>query len=163
MIEQRKIVIYNNINMAKESVLTPSLENYLEAILYLEKKNKVARVKDIANMLDVQMPSVTGALKTLKSKGLIRYEKNSYINLTERGTSIARSVQNRHSIIANFLERTLGLSPDDAERQACQMEHIISMDTARRIENLSMYIEEKVLDDSSLTEESWHELLTQKP
>ena len=149
--------------MAKESVLTPSLENYLEAILYLEKKNKVARVKDIANMLDVQMPSVTGALKTLKSKGLIRYEKNSYINLTERGTSIARSVQNRHSIIANFLERTLGLSPDDAERQACQMEHIISMDTARRIENLSMYIEEKVLDDSSLTEESWHELLTQKP
>ena len=149
--------------MAKESVLTPSLENYLEAILYLEKKNKVARVKDIANMLDVQMPSVTGALKTLKSKGLIRYEKNSYINLTERGTSIARSVQNRHSIIANFLERTLGLSPDDAEQQACQMEHIISMDTARRIENLSMYIEEKVLDDSSLTEESWHELLTQKP
>ena len=149
--------------MAKESVLTPSLENYLEAILYLEKKNKVARVKDIANMLDVQMPSVTGALKTLKSKGLIQYEKNSYINLTERGTSIARSVQNRHSIIANFLERTLGLSPDDAEQQACQMEHIISMDTARRIENLSMYIEEKVLDDSSLTEESWHELLTQKP
>ncbi len=149
--------------MTKESMLTPSLENYLEAILYLEKKNKVARVKDIANMLDVQMPSVTGALKTLKSKGLIQYEKNSYINLTEKGTSIARSVQSRHSIISNFLERTLGLSPDDAEQQACQMEHIISMDTARKIESLSMYIEDKVLGDNGLTEESWYELLTQKP
>ncbi len=149
--------------MAKESVLTPSLENYLEAILYLEKKNRVARVKDIANMLNVQMPSVTGALKTLKAKGLIQYEKNSYINLTEKGTSIARSVQNRHSIIANFLERTLGLSPDDAEQQACQMEHIISTDTARRIESLSVYIEDKILSDNGLTEESWYKLLTQKP
>ena len=39
--------------------LTQSLEDYLEAIYFLEKKSRVARVKDIAARLSVQMPSVT--------------------------------------------------------------------------------------------------------
>ncbi len=54
-----------NVNNQK---LTPSLENYLEAILFIETRNRVARVKDIADHLNVQMSSVTVALKNLKEK-----------------------------------------------------------------------------------------------
>ena len=41
--------------------LTESMENYLEVILELEKTNKVARAKDIADKLQIQRGSVTGA------------------------------------------------------------------------------------------------------
>ena len=57
--------------------LTPSLEDYLEAILRLERKNRVARVKDIAVLLNVQMPSVTGALKNRRARERVNSEKNS--------------------------------------------------------------------------------------
>ena len=54
-------------------VLSESLEDYLEIILALEKVNKVARVKDIAEKMGVLRGSVTGALKNLAEKGLINY------------------------------------------------------------------------------------------
>ncbi len=53
------------------------MEDYLETILLLERANKVARVKEIAERMSVQMPSVTAALKALKTRGLVEYEKNS--------------------------------------------------------------------------------------
>ncbi len=59
--------------MTPQPALTESMENYLEAILNLEKTQKVARVKDIADKLSLQRGSVSGALKSLEEKGLINY------------------------------------------------------------------------------------------
>ncbi|MDA3957008.1 metal-dependent transcriptional regulator [Oceanispirochaeta sp.] len=128
--------------MEKNVKLTPSLEDYLEAILQLEKINRVARVKDIAEKLSVQMPSVTGALKNLKSKGMIEYEKNSFINLTARGKELAEIVLKKHNILVTFLEETLLLDTGKAEDEACRIEHSIDLDTAKRIKNLSSYLRE---------------------
>ena len=128
--------------MDKELKLTPSLEDYLEAILQLEEKNRVARVKDIAEKLSVQMPSVTGALKNLKGKGLIDYEKNSFINLTEQGKEIAETILKKHHILVSFLEKGLLIEPGKAEEEACKIEHSIDLDTARRIKNISDYLTE---------------------
>lgn len=126
--------------MDKELKLTPSLEDYLEAILQLEEKNRVARVKDIAELLSVQMPSVTGALKNLKGKGLIDYEKNSFINLTEQGKDIAETILKKHHILVKFLEESLLIERGKAEEEACRIEHSIDLDTARRIKNISTYL-----------------------
>jgi len=148
--------------MTQWKKLTPSLENYLETILFLEKKNRVARVKDIAEMMNVQMPSVTGALKNLKSRGLINYQKNSYISLTEKGLEIANSVQNRHTLISNFLERVLAVPREEAEDEACRMEHIISPKTAIRLENLTKYFETTLFRKLDITEADWVKLLSKK-
>jgi len=48
-----------------EGGLSASLEDYLEVIFHLEKENRVARAKDIAEQMNVQRASVTGALKAL--------------------------------------------------------------------------------------------------
>jgi DtxR family transcriptional regulator, Mn-dependent transcriptional regulator len=129
--------------MEKKVKLTPSLEDYLEAILQLEEKNRVARVKDIADKLSVQMPSVTGALKNLKSKGMIEYEKNSFINLTPKGSEIAHAVLSKHEILVSFLQEGLLLDSDLAQEEACKIEHSIGQDTARRIKNLTNYLSEQ--------------------
>jgi DtxR family Mn-dependent transcriptional regulator len=77
--------------VAKRSLsLSENLEDYLETILSLEKTNKVARVKDIAEKMGVLRGSVTGALKSLVEKGFINYEPYSYITLTKKGAAIAR-------------------------------------------------------------------------
>ncbi|MDC7239814.1 MAG: metal-dependent transcriptional regulator [Spirochaetales bacterium] len=120
--------------------LTPSLEDYLEAILQLEEKNRVARVKDIAERLSVQMPSVTGALKNLKSKGLIEYEKNSFINLTPQGKELAEAVLSKHKILLSFLENSLFLGAEKAADEACRIEHSIDKETARRVDNLNSFL-----------------------
>jgi len=129
--------------MRNKDDLTPSMEDYLEAILLLEQKNRVARVKDIAEMLSVQMPSVTGALKSLKSRDLVEYEKNSFINLTPKGMKLAKAILERHEILVEFFREGLGLTGEHAEEQACMVEHAIDQDTALRFRNLTRWIDQR--------------------
>lgn len=140
--------------------LTPSLEDYLEAILLLERKNRVARVKEIADNLQVQMPSVTGALKNLKKKGLINYEKNSYISLTEKGLSVATAIENKHEIILSFLEKILHLPPEEAKEQACKIEHVITSETAKRLKNCTNFLEQNFSLDKKEGVRKWVEIIT---
>lgn len=122
----------------KKQELSESLEDYLETILNLEKANKVARVKDIADKLGVLRGSVTGALKTLADRNLINYEPYSYITLTRKGMIIAKEITRRHKVIQTFLEDVLLLDPERAETNACRMEH--AMDKAA-IDRLVQFID----------------------
>ena len=124
--------------------LSQSLEDYLEAILILERKYKVARVKQIADMLDVRMPSVTNAVKLLREKELVNYQKNSYISLTETGKKIATKVSNRHVTIKTFLEQVLRFSQKDAEQTACKIEHVIDGDFIQRLKLLNQFFDQNI-------------------
>ncbi len=148
--------------MVKGNGLTPSLEDYLEAILILERMNKVARVKEIAASLKVQMPSVTGALKNLKKKGLVSYEKNSYITLTGKGRIIALSVENRHLALACFLKKILLVPVEEAQTMACKIEHSITPDIALRFHNCTKYIENEIFLKKAVSTEEWEKLLKNK-
>jgi len=142
----------------KKKSLTSSLEDYLEAIFILEKKHRVARVKDIAAHLNVQMPSVTGALRNLREKGLVVYEKNSYINLTQEGLEKAERIAGRHDLLKGFLEKVLALDEDRADEEACRIEHAISQDTAKRLENLMGFIDE-TRKNGNMSDADWSRLI----
>lgn len=137
--------------------LSPSQEDYLEAILALEKKHRVARVKDIADLLEVRMPSVSGALKQLREKELIDYEKNSYITLTEEGKRLATRVKERHTSLAVFFEEILLLDADTAQKEACAAEHAISQNTIKRLSRLSAYLKKQA--DAGLDSEAWKNIV----
>ena len=111
--------------MKKNSRLSENMENYLETILALEKVNKVARAKDIAEKLGVQRGSVTGALKRLEEMGLINYEPYSYITLSPKGMRIARDISVRHTGLKDFLHKVLQVDEETADETACKMEHAI--------------------------------------
>ena len=119
--------------MGKEIELSENMENYLEAILDLEKTNKVARAKDIAERLELQKGSVSGALKVLKGKKLINYEPYSFITLTSKGKKIAESIHRRHRVLNDFLQNVLQLDTERAENVACRMEHAIDDETLERL------------------------------
>ncbi|MFO8084203.1 MAG: metal-dependent transcriptional regulator [Desulfobacterales bacterium] len=116
------------------------------AILALQEKNRVARVKDIADKLNVLRGSVTGALKNLSEKGLIHYEPYSYITLTSEGKAIAQEITRRHRIIRNFLHSILLMEPQAADENACRMEHSMDREAVDRLVAFIEYINKVNID-----------------
>ena len=57
-------------------------EDYLKAILILEKKKGMVRSVDIAGYMGVSKPSVSHAVSNLKSAGLLTKDENFYLHLT---------------------------------------------------------------------------------
>ncbi len=117
------------------SSLSPSLEDYLRAITDLsDQEQKGVRISDIANRLNIAKPSVIQAIGDLKEKGLVKQEPYSPVYLTCEGLNKGREVTYRHEVISAFLERILSVSPIIAEQDACRMEHIISEETFKNME-----------------------------
>jgi len=109
--------------------LSASLEDYLEAILQVERSSRVARVSEIADQLGVSRPSVTGALKLLAGRGLVTHARYGHVTLTEEGFRIALEVERRHLAIKDFLTGVLGIPEERAESTACKLEHVLEPDT----------------------------------
>lgn len=119
--------------MKKSNGLTQALEDYLKVIKILCGKKGFTRVKEISKMLNVEMPSVTSALRRLREKGLINHEKYGYVKLTSDGNKISEKIYNRHEKIKDFLEKVLNIDSKTAEEEACKIEHIIRPDTFKRM------------------------------
>jgi DtxR family Mn-dependent transcriptional regulator len=119
--------------------LSQSMEDYLEAILWLVRRDKVARVRDIAAHLGVAMPSVTAALKALSHRGLVNYDPYQFVTLTPSGSALAEQVSQRHSDISEFLVNVLGLDPAAAQANACRMEHVVDETVLARLRKFAEF------------------------
>lgn len=102
-----------------------SAENYLETILVLQKRNGQVRSIDIAGELSFSKPSVSVAMKNLRTNGYISVDENGYITLLEKGKAIAEKIYERHTLISSWLVH-LGVDPKTAAEDACRIEHVIS-------------------------------------
>ena len=112
--------------------MTKSLEDYIEVVYVLIHEKNRARVRDIASTLKVKMPSVVKGISELKKLGLVTQEPYGDVELTAKGRRIATMILNRHNKIREFL-MLLGVSKRIADKDACQMEHILSVETMDRI------------------------------
>jgi DtxR family Mn-dependent transcriptional regulator len=122
------MVQYNETSARQE--LTPSLEDYLEAVFDL---GPPARVSSIAKQLDVAKASVTQAVQRLVDKGLVECARYGRVYLTAKGYKLARKVRARHDMLLAFLKGVLGVPGAVAERDACILEHGLSDETAERL------------------------------
>jgi len=109
-------------------------EDYLETILILEKRNGHVRSIDIANELGYSKPSVSRAMNVLKTAGYITMDDDYLIRLTETGRKRANMVYERHKMLTDFLIH-LGVDRENAEKDACRIEHIICQTTFDRIKD----------------------------
>ena len=123
--------------------LSASLEDYLEAIAQLTAVEGHAHTKEIAEKLNVKMPSVTGALRQLEKMGYIVYNAHYPVVLTEEGERIAKEVMHRHKVLTGFFTELLGLTPEKASATACHLEHVVDSDTIGRFVMFSKAIERR--------------------
>ena len=107
-------------------------EDYLEAMLMMQKRHGYIRSIDIAEFLGVTKPSVTYTTKRLKENGYITMDKDGLITLSESGMQIASSMLDLHKTLTKFLIN-LGVDKITAEADACKMEHDLSDQSYRAI------------------------------
>jgi DtxR family Mn-dependent transcriptional regulator len=108
-------------------------ENYLETILILRGRNGYVRSIDVANELGVTKASVSRAMSILKEAGYLVMEQSGNLVLTDVGLKRAEAIYERHTLIAEFFEMTLGVDAETATQDSCRIEHIISEESFRRI------------------------------
>lgn len=113
--------------------ISASLEDYLETIYFVYKKNNGVKAIDVAKSLGVRKSSVTDALKSLSEKKLLNYAPYQVITLTEKGEKIAKKIAARHEDLYNFLSQILGVSPTEAMENACRIEHVVSDEVMNKI------------------------------
>jgi DtxR family transcriptional regulator, Mn-dependent transcriptional regulator len=127
--------------MPPDQDVSASLEDYLEATYHIEKEKGAARAKDIAQRLKFKGASVTGALKSLSSKGFINYAPYDLITLTPEGKIIAEDVVRRHETLKRFFVKILLVDRAEAEESACKMEHSLPRPILERMIKFMEFIE----------------------
>ena len=105
--------------------LQESGEMYLETIYILSKKSDAVRSLDVADYMNFSKPSVSRAVRLLKSGNFLTVDGHGYLHLTDLGRDVAVKIYERHVILSDVLMR-LGVNEKTATEDACKMEHIIS-------------------------------------
>ena len=105
--------------------LRASGEDYLEAVLVLQKEKGMVRSVDVARHMGVSKPSVGHAVTTLKEGGFLTMDGDFFLRLTDVGREVAEQTYEKHCFFTRLLIDA-GVDPKEAEQDACRMEHTIS-------------------------------------
>ena len=107
-------------------------EDYLEAVLILQKKQGMVRSIDLARHMGFSKPSISHAVGVLKNGGFLTVDEDGYFHLTEDGREVAEKIYERHQFFTEQLV-AVGVDRETAERDACRIEHAISEETFQKL------------------------------
>ena len=114
----------------------------MERIHELIEDKGYARVVDIASSLKVKQASVTNMVKKLGDLGYLKYEKYRGLVLTDKGRAVATLIQQRHETLSRFFS-LLGLDEEIQQRDIEGIEHHLSPETVKVLEDLATFFENK--------------------
>src|SRR2546423_4129148 len=112
--------------------LTRSVEDYLKAIYHLSNQGGFAATSDIAAMLAVAPPSVSGMVKRLSDTGLIEHVPYRGVQLTAQGRRAALKMIRRHRILELYLTQHLHYGWGGVHAEAGQLGHAVAGELVER-------------------------------
>ena len=121
--------------------LTHSAAHYLMAIDALREELGYARVTDVADKLEVSRGAASMSIAQLKKRGWVKEDPNRFLLLAEDGAAVVNLVEHNFRILTKFFTEYLGLSKDTAFADACKMEHLMSLETGKRLLGLMHFLE----------------------
>jgi len=113
--------------------LSRSVEDYLKAIYHLSSQGGFATTSDIASMLMVAPPSVSGMIRRLSETGLIEHVPYRGVQLTNQGRHAALKMIRRHRVLELYLTERLDYDWDGVHDEAERMEHAVSDELINRM------------------------------
>ena len=105
--------------------LHESAEMYLETIYVLSQQKNAVRSIDVAEYMGYSKPSISRAMGLLKNGGYISVSAEGFLNLTEKGETVAKKIFERHTVLTKVLT-AMGVDEETASDDACKIEHVIS-------------------------------------
>ena len=115
--------------------LHASGEDYLEAVLVLQKERGMVRSVDVARYMGVSKPSVCHAVATLKEGGFLTMDGDFFLRLTDIGREVAEQTYEKHCFFTRLLTEA-GVDPRAAEQDACGMEQVVSPASFQKLAEL---------------------------
>ena len=112
--------------------LYASREDYLEAILMLQKKTGMVRSVDLARHMGFSKPSISHAVGVLRNGGFLTVDEDGFLHLTDTGREVAERIYEKHQFFTDSLIG-MGVDPAQAEEDACRIEHVISEESFQRL------------------------------
>lgn len=115
--------------------LYESGEDYLEAVLMLQKKNGMVRSVDLARHMGFSKPSISHAVGVLRNGGFLTVDEDGILHLTDIGREVAEKIYERHQFFTEQLIAA-GVDQETAERDACRIEHAISDTSFQKLKGM---------------------------
>ncbi|MHA2611399.1 MAG: metal-dependent transcriptional regulator [bacterium JZ-2024 1] len=124
------------IEQMRRKGLTSAMEDYVKAIYLLEQKGNKVTTTELAGMLKVRPPSVTGMMKKLASWKLLQHTPYRGVRLTPIGKRVALEIVRHHRLLELYLTSSMGYSWDMVHQEAEHLEHFISEDFEEKMNEL---------------------------
>jgi len=120
-------------NMFENTSVSHSAAHYLMTIAELHKERGYVRAVDVAERMGISRSAAHLGLKTLKAKGLVLEDERHFFRLPEDSLDLAHHIMGNRSLLVRFFTDILGTPEDEAEQNACLIEHLLSEETAQRL------------------------------
>jgi DtxR family Mn-dependent transcriptional regulator len=121
---------------------SPSMEQYIETIAELLATDKVTSISDIADKAGVSRPAASRSVRDLADKNYVEHKAYGYVALTPKGDALAHRLHERHNNLYGFLVDVLGMGEEDANDEACILEHQMEDWLVRRLNRLTGFFQE---------------------
>ena len=119
----------------EDNQITHSAAHYLMTIRALLEDNGYARVTDIAKRLNITRGSCSISLKPLKKRGLVVEDENRFLKLSDEGLRLAELIERNDQLLELLFSKLLGVSQEQAEIDACKIEHLLSIESSVALGN----------------------------
>ncbi len=126
----------------EEKKLPQLLEDLIVLIFIEELQIGAARASTIATKAKISRSNLTNSLKILKKQDYIIYEPYSLIYLTEKGKAFAYDITHRRNVIKAFFMNLLKITDEEAEKVACDLEHVLSPMITKKMGQYILYATE---------------------
>lgn len=117
----------------EENELSHSAAHHLMAVHELRRQHGYARGVDVAHHLKITKGSVSSTMKHLRERGYVQEDHNKFLSLTEKGLRVVQETEATRLVVQKFLSDALGMDEDDAEVDACKVEHLVSSEARARL------------------------------
>jgi DtxR family Mn-dependent transcriptional regulator len=117
-----------------EIALSQEAEEYIEIIYKLQKRNGIAKTKDLAENLHVVPGSITNTVEHLESHGLVAHEPYRGVKLTRDGERLALDILRKHRLAECLLTDILKAEWSTVHEDACKLEHALTKNVTDLLE-----------------------------
>lgn len=121
--------------------VTLAQQNYIEVIDELIRLKGRARTCDIAQQLEVSLPSVSEVVGRLAEAGLVTRKSRHEIVLTAKSQAIVGQLDRRQKALQHFMTDMLGIDESEAEKMACELEHVVAVQLIDRLLVLDRFMD----------------------